>query len=158
MNWLDAVLLAAGGLWALRCYRRGFVSAVFELGGVALGLWLGTRYAQSLAVRLNEFGGVPTWLGRPTIFAALLLPVAIIGHWAGNWAAEGAVRGSVANRVAGAIVGLAEGALVAGVALVAWVQWGGSIYASAVMDSRVADWLLAVMPVFYAWLAEVLAW
>jgi len=158
VNWLDAVVLAAGGLWALRCYRRGVVSAVFELGGAALGLWLAMRYAQPLAVRLNEFGGVPTWLGRPTIFAALLLPAAIIGHWAGSWAADGASRGSRLNRLAGAAMGLAEALLVAGVALVAWVQWGGSIYASAVMDSRVADWLLGVMPVFYAWLAEVLAW
>ncbi|OUN01010.1 MAG: hypothetical protein BAA04_07755 [Firmicutes bacterium ZCTH02-B6] len=158
MNWLDAVLLAGATLWALHRYRRGFVSAALELGGTALGFWLALGHSELLAGRMSKAGGVPDSLGRPVVFAALLLIPAVLGHVLGQWAAQTGLNGGGHwNGIAGAVFGLAEATLVACVGLVAWVQWGGSVHAPVLMDSLLAGWLLRITPVLYEWLAEVLA-
>lgn len=158
MNWLDAVLLAAAGLRALVRQRHGFWRAGLELGGVALGLGLAVRYGSALAAGLEAVGGVPTWLGRPASFVALVLPPAVAGHWAGRWTAAARGAGWAGwDRLAAALLGVAEVALVALVGLVAWAELGGSLYAPALLDSRLAGWLLQVAPAFYRWLSGVLA-
>lgn len=158
MNWLDAVLAAGATLWMVRRYRRGFLSAALELGGAGLGLWLALRHAGPMAGSLSEAGGVPESLGRPVVFAALVLPPAVLGHVLGRWAAARSLAGgSRWDRVAGAALGLGEATLVACVGLVAWVQWGGSVHAPVLVDSLLAGWLLRLAPVLYEWVAEVLA-
>jgi len=156
VNWLDAVLGAGTVWWMLRRWRRGFVSAALELGGAALGLGMALGWAGALAAWLEAVGGVPTGLGRPAMFVVLTLPPAVLGHWAGQAAAARARDGGRWNRVAGALLGLGEAVAIAGIAMVAWVQWGGSLYAPALVDSFLAGWLLRLAPALYQWLAEVL--
>ncbi len=158
MNWLDAVFWALAAGRMVHRSRRGFVSAAAELGGAGFGLWLAVAFSGQLATRLSEAGGVPVMLGRPVVFAALLLPPAVLGQVLGQRAAA-LSRESRAlwDRLLGALLGLTEATLLGAVALVAWAQLGGSLQAPALLDSMVAGWLLRWSPVLYQWLAGVLA-
>lgn len=121
-------------------------------------MWLAVAFSGQLATRLSEAGGVPVMLGRPVVFAALLLPPAVLGQVLGQRAAA-LSRESRAlwDRLLGALLGLTEATLLGAVALVAWAQLGGSLQAPALLDSMVAGWLLRWSPVLYQWLAGVLA-
>ena len=120
MNWLDAVVGVALGLFVLRGVSRGLFREVAALGGVFAGL----------VVAINRYGLLGRSIYRelpvlsPTVaaviaFMVIFIGIAIVGALIGL-ATQSLVRsigGRIVDGVGGAVVGLVEGALVCGVVL-----------------------------------------
>lgn len=157
MNRLDAFIFAAAAVWCVVRSRRGALRVAIEFGGAAIGLWAAIRFTDSAALFMAQSASMPVMIGWPVAFILLLLVPTLIGQTLSEWtAARRSGRVAGVDRVLGGVIGIAEVFLLAGIGLVAFVEWGGRLHAPPLVDSLVVGWLLRIIPGLYDWAAEVL--
>ena len=120
MNRLDAILLLALGLFALRGYWRGFLRESFGLLGLVGGALAAAAGSAPLAAELEARQLLPSLLALPVAGVALFLLVYLSALLSGILAeriAHAILLGGL-NRVAGVAFGVAKGAALLGFALI----------------------------------------
>ncbi|HKM38944.1 MAG TPA: CvpA family protein [bacterium] len=155
MNLLDLVIILTLIIHMVIGWRKGMFGLLGEVGGLILGLWLGTNYSKTVAGFVSSYLVGPAWL---------LLLLAFLGLFvSGLFATRMAVTAlkrlvsipglSSIDGFIGAAMGLAAGSLVAIllIGLLAYLPW--PYLAKLIQSSEIGQYFWSVTPVFnrYLW-------
>ena len=158
MNLLDLVIILILVLNMVVGWRQGLLGMLGEMGGLALGLWLGARYTKQMAGFVSTYLVGPAWL----LFVLSFLGLFLSGRLTAKVAAAIIKRVvlipglSSVDRLTGATLGLGIGTILVTflVSLLAYLPW--PYFVQLVQTSEVGQYFWSVAPVFSRFLWQEL--
>lgn len=117
MNWLDYIILGLLAIFVYRGFRKGFITRIFALVGVVLGIWLGVKHNLKVAQILKDIGisaDIAPYLAMFLIFLASVLTATLLARFIKN----ASIFVELTDNILGATLGLLEGLLILGVLLI----------------------------------------
>lgn len=158
MNLLDLVIILILVLQMFMGWRKGLLSMLGEMGGLVLGLWLGTRYVGHVAGFVSEYLVGPAWL----LFVLSFLGLFVAGKSAAKIIATVTKQAvsipgiSACDRLAGAALGLVIGTALVTllISLLAYLPW--PYFVKLIQTSEVGQYFWSVAPVFSRFLWQEL--
>jgi membrane protein required for colicin V production len=118
VNWVDAVLAAIVAVNCVLGVRRGIFRELFNLAGIALGLFAGFRLYEALGWNIEGWLDAKPAVANLTAFVVIFCAIAFGASWLGHVLHKGAKRLFVGwfDRLAGGAFGLTRGLIFASVA------------------------------------------
>lgn len=150
MNPLDLIIILVLLLNMVTGWRKGLLSILGEMGGLALGLWLGAHYTEHVAGFVSSYLVGPAWL----LFVLSFLGLFIAGRLTAKVMAiflkqVVAMPGlSSIDRLVGAAMGLGVGTIVVTflVSLLAYLPW--PYFVELIQSSEIGQYFWSAAPVF----------
>lgn len=150
MNLLDLVIILILVFNMMVGWRKGLLGMLGEMGGLALGLWLGVRYTKYVAGFVSTYLVGPAWL----LFLLSFLGLFLCGRLTGKIIVKVAQRTvtipglSMVNRIIGAALGLGIGTIVVTffISLCALIPF--PYLTNLIQTSEVGQYFWSVAPTF----------
>jgi len=158
LYWLDVLLLAIISWLGLMGLRKGFIRGLFELGGAALGLYVGLAHHEQLGQALTSTFALPPAISHSLAFGALALAVGLGLSLVGVvWSRVARTsRLQRADKVLGIGLGAAKGFILLAVLLTFITLVPARPVSSVLENSIVAEKILLAVPPLYGRLEELL--
>ncbi|MGI6558664.1 MAG: CvpA family protein [Limnochordia bacterium] len=158
MYWLDVLLLTIIGWLGLMGLRKGFIRGLFELGGAALGLYVGLVNYEQLGEALTNTFALPPAISHSLAFGALALAIGLGLSLVGVvWSrAVSSSRLQKADKVLGIGLGAAKGFILLAVLLTFITLVPARPVHNVLENSIVAEKILLAVPPLYSKLEGLL--
>jgi membrane protein required for colicin V production len=117
INWVDALLAVIVAINCVLGVRRGIFRELFNLAGIALGLFAGFRLYEALGWNLEGWLDARPAVANLAAFVLIFCVIAFGASWLGHLLHKGAKRLFVGwfDRLAGGVFGFARGLVFASV-------------------------------------------
>ena len=150
MNLLDLAIILVLILHMVTGWRKVLLGLLGEVGGLVLGLWLGTSYSRQAAGFVSSYLVGPAWLLLILCFLGLFLVGLLAARTVATILKRLVVIPGLSNidRFTGAAMGLAVGTLltIVLVSLLAYLPW--PYFVDLIQSSEIGQYFWSVAPVF----------
>jgi uncharacterized membrane protein required for colicin V production len=131
-------------------WRKGLLSMLGDMGGLVLGLWLGTRYVGHMVAFVTPYLVGPAWLLSALFFLGLFVAGRVAAKAVANIIKRAIyIPGlSSMDRFAGAAVGLGIGTIVVTfvIGILAYLPW--PYFVKLIQASEIGQYFWSVAPAF----------